>query len=314
MVNATMRLNAVVRQSRLARLARQSCQSRLACLTLLARLACLTLLASGTMLACGTPSPAVLDGPERFRITGSTTMNRLVRQWTIEYMNTHPGVFIDTESGSSRFGIESLIAGKTEIGAASRTMLPDEVKRLQENRGSLGMSILTARDALSIYVHRDNPVRDLSIDEVRAVFSGKIENWRQVGGKEAPVLVVNRPPNSGTRVYFDRNVLQLLDFSTEARIVPTSRAVVEVVARNPNAIGYGGIGLEGGTATCSIDGVYPTAATVRDGTYPLIRYLYFYIAHSPRGAIKSFVDWILSDEGQAVVERAGYVPLWEPGK
>ncbi len=263
------------------------------------------------LLACGTPPTPVTDGPERFKITGSTTMNRLVQQWAVAYMNTHPGVFIETESGSSRYGIEMLIAGKTDIGAASRTMLPDEVKRLLERRGSLGMSILTARDALGIYVHRDNPVRDLSIEQVQAIFSGKIENWRQVGGREAPVLVVNRPPNSGTRVYFDQNVLQQSVFSANARIVPTSRAVVETVVRNPNAIGYGGIDLEGDTLPCRIDGIYPTAATVRDGTYPLVRYLYFYIAHSPRGAIKSFVDWILSDEGQAVVERAGYVPLWE---
>ncbi len=265
------------------------------------------------LTACGTLPPPVTDSPERFKITGSTTMNRLVQQWAVAYMGTHSGVYIETESGSSRFGIESLIAGKTDIGAASRTMLPDEVKRLLERRGSLGMSILTARDALSIYVHRDNPVRDLSVEQVRAIFSGKVENWRQVGGREAAVLVVNRPPNSGTRVYFDRNVLQQSVFSAKARIVPTSRAVVETVARNPNAIGYGGIGLEDETVPCSIDGVLPTAATVRDGTYPLVRYLYFYIAHSPRGAIKSFVDWILSDEGQAVVERAGYVPLWETG-
>ena len=265
------------------------------------------------LMSCGIAPPPVMDSPERFKITGSTTMNRLVQQWAYAYMDAHPGVFIETESGSSRFGIESLIAGKTDIGAASRTMLADEVKRLLEKRGSLGMSILTARDALSIYVHRENPVRDLSIEQVRSVFSGKIDNWGKVNGKNAPILVVNRPPNSGTRVYFDRNVLQQLDFTPEARIAPTSRAVAEVVARHPNAIGYGGIGSGDGTVPCSINGVLPTAATVRDGTYPLVRYLYFYIAHSPRGTIKSFVDWILSDEGQAVVERAGYVPLWETG-
>ena len=265
------------------------------------------------LLSCGIAVPPVMDGPERFKITGSTTMNRLVQQWAFAYMDAHPGVFIETESGSSRFGIESLISGKTDIGAASRTMLADEVKRLLEKRGSLGMSILTARDALSIYVHRENTVRDLSIDQVRAIFSGKIDNWRQVNGPQAPILVVNRPPNSGTRMYFDQFVLQESDFTPEARIVPTSRAVVETVARLPNAIGYGGIRSGEGTVPCSINGVFPTADTVRDGTYPLNRYLYFYIAHSPRGAIKSFVDWILSDEGQAVVERAGYVPLWEPG-
>lgn len=265
------------------------------------------------MLACAIPTPPVMDVQERFKITGSTTMNRLVQLWAIAYMDRTPGVYIETESGSSRFGIESLIAGKTDIGAASRTMLADEVKQLLEKRGSLGMSILTAKDALSIYVNRDNPVRDLSIDQVRAVFSGQIDNWSEVAGTDAPILVVNRPPNSGTRVYFDRNVLQQLDFSPNARIVPTSRAVAEAVSGNPNAIGYGGIGYGEGTVACRIDGYLPTSASVQDGTYPLVRYLYFYIVHSPRGAIKSFVDWILSDEGQAVVEQAGFVPLWEPG-
>lgn len=264
------------------------------------------------MVSCAIPTPPAMDVQERFKITGSTTMNRLVQLWAIAYMDRNPGVYIETESGSSRFGIESLIAGKTDIGAASRTMLADEVKQLLEKRGSLGMSILTAKDALSIYVHQDNPVRDLTIDQVRAIFSGQIDSWSQVAGADAPILVVNRPPNSGTRVYFDRNVLQHLDFSPNARIVPTSRAVAEAVSRNPNAIGYGGIGYGEGTVTCSVDGNLPTTASVQDGTYPLVRYLYFYIVHSPRGAIKSFVDWILSDEGQAVVEQAGFVPLWEP--
>ena len=130
---------------------------------------------------------------------------------------------------------------------------------------------------------------------------------------DVPIVVVNRPPNYGTRVYFQRYVLQQQVFRSDARIVPTSRAVVEAVARNPHAIGYGGIGFGEETVYCSIDGILPAAAAVRNGTYPLIRYLYFYIAYSPRDAIKSFVDWILSDEGQAVVEQAGFIPLWEPG-
>ncbi len=245
------------------------------------------------------------------RIVGSDTMQPLVRRWAEAYMKEFPDVSIYTEGGGSRRGIEALIEGETDLAAGSRAMQPDEVKRLLDNRGFLGLSILTAKDALSVYLHPANTVRNLTQEQLREMFSGGIRNWRDVGGQDGIIYTIGRQPNSGTYFFLQQHVLRGQPYDKVALTAPHTRAVVESVTVNPNAIGYGGIAYGPELFHCPIDGVEPSPENVRNGTYPLARYLYLFAAGPLEGRIKDFVDWILSDEGQCVVREVGYIPLWD---
>jgi phosphate transport system substrate-binding protein len=245
------------------------------------------------------------------RIVGSDTMQPLLRHWARAYAEVKPGTVIEPEGGGTGTGIEALIAGETDVCAASRTMRPDEVKRLLDNRSFLGLSVLTGKDALSVYLHPDNPVRNLSLDELKVIFSGEISNWKDVGGLDQDVHVISRQPNSGTYLFFMEHVLFGESYDRSAKFVQNTSAVVREVAANPGGTGYGGMAYGQDVYHCRIEGVEPTKENVRNGTYPLARYLYLYTAGPLEGEIKDFTDWVLSDDGQRVVEAAGYIPLWE---
>ena len=224
-------------------------------------------------------------------------------------MAAHPGVAVTAEGGGTVKGIRALIAGTVDIAAASRPLKPAEARQLVEHQGTLGYAVLTARDALSVYLHPDNPVTELSLDEVRGIFTGDIRRWSEVGGHDTDIEVLNRNPASGSRLFLAEHVLGGRAYLRGARTLPTTSAVVAAVRGNPNAIGYGGFGYLEGVRPCAIAGVSPSAEHVRDGTYPVARYLYLYTAVPPRGVVKELVDWVLSTEGQALVASVGYVPL-----
>jgi phosphate transport system substrate-binding protein len=180
-----------------------------------------------------------------------------------------------------------------------------------DRRGFLGMNVLTGKDALSIYVHLDNPVRDLSMEQLAGIFSGMITNWREVGGDDLEIVVVGRQPNSGTFVFLREHVLRGTPYATGTRALPNTTAVALGVARDPAAIGYGGMAYGRDVRHCSIDGVAPTPENVRNGSYPLSRYLYLYTAGPLQGLVQEFVGWVLSEPGQRLVYDVGYIPLWE---
>ncbi len=257
-------------------------------------------------------SQASVDEPAvRIRIRGSDTMVPLVLHWSEAYMQRHPGVSIYVKGGGSRRGIESLILGSADLCSASRAMRADEIKHLHDRRRSLGMGILVAKDALSIYLHPDNPVRNLTMDQLRNILSGKVKNWSEVGGENRSIEVVNRQPNSGTYAFLKEHVLLAEPYIRGARAMPNTAAVIRAVNTNPAAIGYGGIAYGNELIHCSLDGFAPTGDNVVNGTYPLARYLYLYSVTTPNGHLKGFIDFILSDEGQGIVEDVGYIPLWQ---
>lgn len=248
--------------------------------------------------------------PRIIRIKGSDTMLILVSRWAEEYMKLHPNVSVYAEGGGTVTGVQALIAGQANICAASRPLQSSEARLLAEKYGYLGISFLVAKDALSLYLNHENQVHNLSLEQLKKIFTGEITNWKQVGGIQEPILVLIRSPNSGTFLYFKEHVLDGHAYSIYAQTMPTTTAVVKAVSENREAIGYGGIVYGSDVNHCKIERVTPTEENVRNDSYPIIRYLYLYTIDTPRGPIKSFIDWVLKD-GQKVVKEVGYIPLWE---
>ena len=257
-------------------------------------------------------SGAVGGAPERLRIRGSDTMLPLLVLWADGFMAAHPGVVVEIEGGGTGTGIRALIRGNVDLASASRPLRAEEARGLLERQGSLGYAVLTARDALSVYVHPSNPVHDLSLAQVRAIFTGEIHNWKEVGGHDARIQILGRNPASGTHGFFAEHVLQGEEYTRQARVRPTTAGIVKTVQEDPAAIGYGGIGYAKEVRACHLEGVAPTAENVRRGKYPVSRYLYLYTAQPPAGLVQVFIDWVLGPEGQGLVPEAGYVALYEP--
>jgi len=252
-------------------------------------------------------------GVERVRVVGSDTMAVLTLRWAESFMRAHSDIAVYAEGGGTGTGVASLIAGSTDICAASRPLRPEEVQALYQRHGTLGVRFLCAQDALSVYVNRDNPVRGLTLAQVKAIFTRRITDWSEVGGRPEPIRVVVRLPSSGTHLFFRDVVLDGEPYTPYALPLPNTEAVVAEVAEERTAIGYGGLAYGAGVRHIAIDGVEPVAANVRAGRYPLSRYLALYTTAPPHGAVKRFVDWALSPDGQRVVAEVGYVPLWPTG-
>jgi phosphate transport system substrate-binding protein len=244
------------------------------------------------------------------RIKGSDTMLILTKRWAESYMTTHPGISVYAEGGGSATGVQALIRGAIDICAASRPLTSDEVKPLAEKYRSIGVSILVAKDALSVYVHPKNPVKDLTLKQLKEIFIGKIQNWNSVGGNDEQIKVFIRPQSSGTHLYFREHILEGAEYGQNAIPIPTTAAIVDSVLNNPNGIGYGGIAYGSKVVHIQINGINPSEENVRYDLYPLSRYLYFYTIEKPQGEVKKFIDWVIGAQGQEIVEEVGYIPLW----
>jgi phosphate transport system substrate-binding protein len=270
------------------------------------------LIATAALLAA-LAAPALAGKP--ITVKGSDTMVILGQRWAEKYMNEHSGQVIMVTGGGSGTGIAALINGTTDICQASRTMKPDEKLKLRDRYQTMGTEIKVAKDGLTIYLHAENPVKELTIAQLRDIYLGTTTNWKQVGGKDATIILYGRENSSGTYGYFKEHVLENRDFSERVQTLPGTAAVVNAVSKDPNGIGYGGAAYAKGVSQVAmkLDGksgaVLPSAATVRDGSYPLSRYLYFYLRKKPEGDTKKFVDWVLSDEGQKLASDVGYFPL-----
>jgi phosphate transport system substrate-binding protein len=248
-------------------------------------------------------------------VKGSDTMVLLGQRWAEEYMAKHASATIQVTGGGSGTGISALINGTTDICQASREMKAEEKGSLKDKYKSDAVETPVARDGLSVYVNATNPVKQLSMDQLRLVFTGKITNWKELGGKDAKIVVYSRENSSGTYVFFKEHVLKNADYTPRAQSMPGTAAVVNAVARDKNAIGYGGAAYAKGIFVVPIKkddsspAVTPDLAHVQDGSYPLSRPLFFYLRDKPAGDIKAFIDWVLSKEGQDVVTKVGYFPV-----
>ncbi len=247
--------------------------------------------------------------PEKITVKGSDTMVILAQRWAERYMNSNKQVAIQVTGGGSGTGISALINGTTDICNSSRPMKQSEIKKLKERFGTVGVEIPCAKDGLSVYVHEGNPVTDLTIPQIRDIYTGKITNWKDVGGDDAKIILYSRENNSGTYVYFKDNVLKGADYSPSCQNLPGTAAVVNAISKDRNGIGYGGAAYGKGIREVKVNGVAPTAENVKSGKYPITRYLYIYLRNKPTGEIKKFIDWVLSPDGQTIVKEVGYFPV-----
>lgn len=253
---------------------------------------------------------------------GSDTLVNLALAWAESYATVQPDVGIAVTGGGSGTGIAALINGTVDIANASRAMKDNEIEDARAN-GIEPIEHVVAIDALAIITNLENPVDKLTIDQLSDIFTGRITNWQDVGGNDRPIVLVSRESNSGTHVYFLEEVVRKGDgdntdiFASQTLLMPSSVGITSEVRRNPNAIGYDGLGyvdpahekVVAVAANSDSPFVSPTVATAADGSYPLSRNLYMYTAGEPTGAIAEYLDWILGPQGQAIVAELGFVPL-----
>ncbi len=248
-------------------------------------------------------------------IKGSDTMVILGQRWAETYMRMHPEKRIQVTGGGSGTGIAALINGGTDICQASRPMKEKEKQMVLQRRGREVKEIPVALDGIAVYVHKSSPVKCLTMAQLKAIYTGAITNWRDVGGPDTKIVAYSRENNSGTYVFFKEHVLNNEDFARDVQTLPGTAAVVNAVSKDAASIGYGGIAYASGTRTLAIkideasEGVTPSMEAVADGRYPLSRQLLFYTVGEPNGEVKEFIDWVLSDEGQKICEAVGFYPL-----
>jgi len=252
--------------------------------------------------------------PKAVTIKGSDTMVILGQRWAESYMASHPGAAVQVTGGGSGTGIAALINGTTDICQSSRSMKDEEKDQLAKKNGAPPVETVVARDGLAIYLHESNPVKELTLAQLKGVYTGAITNWKDLGGADAPITVYGRENNSGTYVYFKDHVLEGGDFAAAVQTLPGTSAVVNAVSKDPNGIGYGGAAYATGVRDAAVKkddatpGVLPTAENVHSGAYPIARPLFYYTAKAPEGAVKAFMDFALSADGQKLVTAVGYFP------
>ena len=260
-------------------------------------------------------SIASASAEEKITVKGSDTMVILAQRWAEKYMSKHNDVTIQVTGGGSGTGISALINGTTDICNASRPMKPSERDKLKVRFGSLGVEIKSAKDGLSVYVHESNPVTELTLEQLKAIYTGEVTNWKAFGARDERIIVYGRENNSGTYVYFKDNVLDGEDYAPTMQSMPGTAAVVNAVVKDRAGIGYGGAAYGKGIREIKVKkddkspAYAPTAENIKSGTYPITRFLYMYVKNRPTGAMKEYIDWILSDDGQAVVNEVGYFPI-----
>ncbi|MGC9395338.1 MAG: phosphate ABC transporter substrate-binding protein [Anaerolineae bacterium] len=287
------------------------------------------LLLIGLALAgCGTQNTQSTTGDSATTIQnkGSDTIVNLALAWAERYQTLEPDVRIAVTGGGSGTGIAALINGTVDLANASRHIKDEELQAARAN-GFEPVEYVIARDAIAIVIHPDNPVDELTLQQISDIYSGKITNWRAVGGEDRPIVLLSRETNSGTHVYFLEEVIRLGQsdnktlFSQDTLLLPSSEGIGVEVRQNPNAIGYDGLGyVTPDMKTVAVSRELgephysPTVETVNTGQYPIARDLYMYTAGEPQGHIKAYLDWILSPAAQEIVRELGFVPITAGGE
>jgi phosphate transport system substrate-binding protein len=259
------------------------------------------------LAACGRTPSVIPAGTEdalsgRLTFAGSTTMQPLVAQLADAFRILHPHVEMDIAAGGSSVGIQAVHDGTADIGMASRELSAEEAQGINEFK--------IAIDVLAIIVHPGNPVSGLTLEQLRGIYLGQITNWKAVGGSDLPIVPVQRETSSGSRGAFDEIALQKQEASAPNLVTAiTAGDEVARVSGDPGAIGYVGFGnLDDTTKVVAINGIAPTQDTARDGSYPLIRPLILMTGPLSQPLAQTFIDFILSPEGQQHIKELGWIP------
>lgn len=250
-----------------------------------------------------------LSAGKSINVVGSTTVLPIAQACAERFMDLNPGVNVSVKGGGSGVGIAALIDGNCDIANSSRAMKSEEVKKAKD-KGVNPVEHIIAKDAIAIVVHPSNPVSALTVEQVRDIYSGKISNWKELGGKDRKIVVVSRDSASGTYEAFHELVLRGEKLRSDALLLASNQAVAQTVAQTEDAIGYVGLGyLSPRVKVLKIDGVLPSKETVMDGSYKISRPLFMYTNGEPTGVVKDFIDFVLSPEGQRIVEEQGFVAV-----
>jgi phosphate transport system substrate-binding protein len=251
-------------------------------------------------------------------VKGSDTLVILAQKWAEVYMSKHPDTKIQVTGGGSGIGFAALQNNTTDIADASRPIKAAErtacIKAFSKNPREYKVAL----DGLSVYVNGDNKLPELSVDQLKDIFTGKVRNWKEVGGADAPITVYSRENSSGTYEFFKEHVLKGQDFVSSAQTMPGTAALLQAVTKDKNAIGYGGAAYGHGAnvlkikKTADSPAIEPTEENVVSGKYPIWRYLYNYLnPEKDKGEIAAYLNWVRSEEGQKIVKEVGYYPLPE---
>jgi phosphate transport system substrate-binding protein len=255
------------------------------------------------------------------QIKGSDTIVNLSQAWAEVFMTENPQVSLAVTGGGSGTGIAALINGTTDIANSSRKIKKKELDDAQK-AGYYPEEFKVAIDALAVIVNPANPVKELTIDQLSGIFTGKITHWNEVGGKNEKILVLSRERNSGTHMYFLEQVLRKGNekgpeqFAPSVLMLPSSEAIINETSTSESAIGYDGLGyVTPKVKTIAVAAkpgdpfILPSKETATDHTYPIWRFLYMYTGFKPKGDIKAFLDFVVSEKGQKIVDEMGFVPL-----
>lgn len=238
-------------------------------------------------------------------IAGSTTVQPIVIRASEVFSERNPDIKIGAQGGGSGTGIRMVGEGSVNIGSSSRELNPEE-----KNKHPDLVIHTIGVDGIAVVIHPSNPINNLSLEQIRDIFSGKINNYKEVGGPDKRIVLVEREDGSGTRSMFESFVMNNTDVSTRALQKPASGAIRFTISGNEYAIGYLGIGyLDGTIKPVSINGVAPTEENIRTHHYPISRNLYLITKGDPTGLTKEFIDFIMSDEGQQIVKEEGFVRI-----
>ncbi|MFH1540275.1 MAG: PstS family phosphate ABC transporter substrate-binding protein [Elusimicrobiota bacterium] len=284
----------------------------------------LVLIGAMGILGCGrndTSKQSQNETKTGIQIKGSDTMVNLVQVWAEEFAKLNTVVNIGVTGGGSGIGFAALLNGTCDIAVASRAIEDKEVE-LAKEKNIKPVEFIVGLDGLSVIVHPDNPISKLTMDEVRDIFIGNVKNWKDVGGVNKPIVILSRESNSGTHVFFKEHILRrnnkkgTEEFPPSALHMASSQAIVDEVMQNSNAIGYVGMGyLSNHLKAIAIAKdekskyIEPKIENVMNMAYPISRPLYLYTNGGPSGAIKDFIDFALSDEGQKIVRKVDFAPI-----
>jgi phosphate transport system substrate-binding protein len=233
-------------------------------------------------------------------LAGSTAFQPFAEKLAEQYMSTHANVSITVQGGGSAVGVQTAISGAAQIGMADLVVLPEEAKQLTPT--------IVARDGIAVVLNPANKVINLTTQQVREVFNGKIRNWKEVGGADSPITVVSREAGSGTRSSFEQIVTEI-SLTKDALIQDSNGTIRETVANDPNAVGYLSHGLlNDKIKAIKIDGQDCTTELITTGSYKLVRPIYLLVKGTPQGEVQNFIDYILSTDGQQTIKANGLIP------
>jgi len=242
-------------------------------------------------------------------INGSTTVLPIAQKAAETFMKEHPDVAISISGGGSGNGIKALIDKTTDIANSSRAIQPKEMDQAKE-KGASPVEFIVAFDCIVPVVHPTNPLKDITLDQLKGIYKGEIKNWKEIGGPDKPIVIISRDTSSGTYEVWEEKVMKKERVFPGALLQASNGAIVQAVSNNPNAIGYIGVGYAEKTVKLlSVNGIVGTKETTLNKTFPISRPLYMYTPVPAAGDVKNFLDFVMSDKGQKLVEAEGFIPL-----